>query len=140
MKIAVLGYGGSGKSYISNYISKKKNIPVLHLDEVKFDKEWKPVDDSLILSQVADFMAKDNWIIDGYYKYLLIDERLKKADKIILLLLPPNDLLYPCGEKNKIEKTGRLCKRYELVVCEVYIIGVQEQRKTAILHRNCREI
>ena len=41
MKIAVLGYAGSGKTYLSDCLSEKKNIPVLHLDDIKWDKEWK---------------------------------------------------------------------------------------------------
>ena len=82
MKIAILGYVGSGKTYISNYISDKEKIPVLHLDAVKFDKEWKPIDDSLVLPIVAEFMAKDDWIIDGYYKTLLLEERLEKTDSV----------------------------------------------------------
>lgn len=88
MKIAVLGYAGSGKTYLSDYIAEKKNIPVLHLDDIKWDKEWKPVDESVVLPIVSDFMAKEDWIIDGYYTYLMIDERLQKADKIVLLQLP----------------------------------------------------
>lgn len=88
MKIAVLGYAGSGKTYLSDYIAQKKNIPVLHLDDIKWDKEWKPIDDSVVLPKVADFMVKEDWIIDGYYTYLMIDERLQMADKIVLLQLP----------------------------------------------------
>ena len=88
MKIAFLGYVGSGKTYISNYISEKKSIPVLHLDTIKFDKEWKAIDDSLVLPTVSEFMSKDDWIIDGYYKSLLMDERLESSDMIILMLLP----------------------------------------------------
>ncbi len=88
MKIAILGYAGSGKTYLSDYLSEKKNIPVLHLDEVKWDKDWKPVDDSVVLPKVAEFMKKDNWIIDGYYTYLMIDKRLEDADLIVLLQLP----------------------------------------------------
>lgn len=88
MKIAVLGYAGSGKTYLSDYMSERKNIPVLHLDEIKWDKEWKAIDDAVVLPQVSEFMANDNWIIDGYYKYLLYDERLEQADLIVLLLLP----------------------------------------------------
>lgn len=80
MKMAILGYAGSGKTYLSEYISKKKNIPVLHLDEVKWDKEWKPIDDSVALPQVTKFMATDDWIVDGYYNYLLFDERFENAD------------------------------------------------------------
>lgn len=88
MKIAVSGYAGSGKTYLSDYISEKKNIPVLHLDSVKFDKEWKPLDDSQVLPLVSEFMENDDWIIDGYYEYLLMEERFEKADLIVLMLLP----------------------------------------------------
>lgn len=104
MKIAVLGYAGSGKTYLSNYISEKKNIPVLHLDNIKWDKEWKPVDDSLVLPKVADFMAKEDWIIDGYYTYLLIDERLKTADIIILLLLPRTTCFFRALKRTKARR------------------------------------
>lgn len=101
MRIAVLGYAGSGKTYFSDYIAEKKNIPVLHLDDVKWDKEWKPIDDSIVLPQVSEFMEKDDWIIDGYYKYLLYDERLKKADMIILLLLPRLTCFYRAVKRTK---------------------------------------
>ncbi len=101
MKTAILGYAGSGKTYLSDYISEKKKIPVLHLDDVKWDKEWKPIDDSVVLPQVAGFMAKDNWIIDGYYKYLLYDERLESADLIVLLLLPRLTCFYRAVKRTK---------------------------------------
>ena len=88
MKIAVTGFAGSGKSYLSEELSKKLNIPVLHLDHVKYTKEWKPIDDSEVLPKVEKFMENESWIIDGYYDYLLWERRFEEADKIILLLLP----------------------------------------------------
>ncbi|MBQ7962384.1 MAG: hypothetical protein IJ289_07255 [Clostridia bacterium] len=33
-------------------------------------------------------MQNENWIIDGYYTYLMIDKRLEDADLIVLLQLP----------------------------------------------------
>lgn len=101
MKIAVLGYAGSGKTYLSDYISEKKNIPVLHLDLIKWDKEWKPIDDYIVLPKVSEFMAKEDWIIDGYYTYLMIDERLQKADKIVLLLLPRLSCFFRAVKRTK---------------------------------------
>ena len=88
MKIAVLGYAGSGKTYLSDYIAEKKNIPVLHIDDIKWDKEWKPIDNALVLPIVKDFLLQECWIIDGYYMDLLMDARLASADQIILLQLP----------------------------------------------------
>ena len=104
MKIAVLGYAGSGKTFLSDRLSENKNIPVLHLDEIKWTKEWKPVDDAAVLPQVSGFMAKDGWIIDGYYKYLFYDERLEQADLIILLLLPRLTCFYRTIKRAKIRK------------------------------------
>ena len=102
MRIAVLGYAGSGKTFISNFLSQRKSIPVLHLDSIKYDKEWKPIDNELVLPQVIEFMTKENWIIDGYYRYLLMDERLDKADMIVLLLLPRVTCLFRAVKRKKI--------------------------------------
>lgn len=104
MKIAILGYAGSGKTYLSDYISEKENIPVLHLDEIKWDKEWNKIDDSVVLPQVADFMANDSWIIDGYYDYLYFNERLGNADLIILLQLPRLTCFYRALKRTKSRK------------------------------------
>ncbi len=101
MKIAVLGYAGSGKTYLSDYLSNIMNIPVLHLDSIKWNKEWKPIDDAVVLPQVSKFMENDDWIIDGYYKYLLYDERLEKADQIVLLLLPRLTCFYRTLKRTK---------------------------------------
>lgn len=101
MRIAVLGYAGSGKTYIANYISEKKSVPVLHLDSIKYDKEWKPIDNSFVLPQVLEFMSKEDWIIDGFYTYLLMEERLEKADMIILMLLPRFVCLFQTIKRKK---------------------------------------
>lgn len=88
MRIAVMGYVGSGKTYLSKSISHMRDIPAMHLDEIYFDKNWRPIDKSVVLSQVSDFMTNDCWLIDGFYSDLLMEERLEKADMIILMLLP----------------------------------------------------
>ena len=107
MRIAVLGYAGSGKTFVSDYLSQKKSIPVLHLDSVKYNKEWQPIDNELVLSQVMEFMERKDWIIDGFYKYLLMEERLEKADLIIILCLPRLlCLLRTIQRKKKREQAG----------------------------------
>ncbi|MBO5934978.1 MAG: DNA topology modulation protein FlaR [Clostridia bacterium] len=106
MKIAVLGYAGSGKTYLSDYMAQKKKIPVLHLDDIKWNKEWKPIDDSVVLPAVTDFMNNEDWIIDGYYEYLLLEERLESADKIILLQLPRMTCFCRAVKRSKTRKAA----------------------------------
>ena len=88
MKIAIMGYAGSGKTCLAKYLSEKFHIPVMHLDEVKYTREWKPIDDSRVLPKVARFLENEHWIIDGNYTYLFQKERLDAADHILLMLLP----------------------------------------------------
>ena len=61
MKIALMGYAGSGKTFLAKYLAEKLNMPVMHLDEVKYTKEWKPIPDEKVLPIVSDFLKKDDW-------------------------------------------------------------------------------
>ena len=44
MKIAIMGYVGSGKSVLARNLSKMLGIPKLELDDIAFDFNWKAVD------------------------------------------------------------------------------------------------
>lgn len=85
MKIAILGYSGSGKSTLAHSISKKINVPVLHLDTVHFVDNWEERDRSEANTIVKQFMAQKNWIIDGNYTKFFKEERIEKADSVIIL-------------------------------------------------------
>ena len=104
MKIALMGYAGSGKTFLAKYLAEKLNMPVMHLDEVKYTKEWKPIPDETVLPIVSEFLQKDDWILDGNYTYLFQKERLDAADKIILLLLPRIPCLLRCIRRRKDRK------------------------------------
>lgn len=101
MKIAIMGYAGSGKTCLAKYLSEKLHIPVMHLDEVKYTREWKPIDDSRVLPKVARFLENEHWITDGNYTYLFQKERLDAADRILLMLLPPIPCLLRCLRRTK---------------------------------------
>ena len=129
MKIAVLGYAGSGKTYLSDYIAEKKNIPVLHLDDIKWDKDWNPIDDSVVLPTVADFMAKEDWIIDGYYTYLMIDERLQKADKIVLLQLPRATCFFRAVKRTKSRRQDGYANDMNLWFVKFTLFGCRNKER-----------
>lgn len=88
MKIAIMGYVGSGKSVLARNLSNILSIPKLELDDIAFDKQWKSIDRKLILPEIQLFMEQDSWIIDGNYNDLLQKERLEMADQIIFVMLP----------------------------------------------------
>ena len=88
MKIAIMGYVGSGKSVLARNLSKKLGIPKLELDDIEFDLNWKAVDREKILPDIQKLMEQDSWIIDGNYDDLLQSQRLEMADKIIFVMLP----------------------------------------------------
>ena len=67
MKIAILGYSGSGQSTTAALLAEKYSIPVLFLDTVQFMENWqeRPLEDSKRI--VADFMeSTHSRIIHGY--------------------------------------------------------------------------
>lgn len=86
MKIAILGYSGSGKSTFGKYLSNQFHIPLLYLDTVQFEANWKERDRDEACSIVQDFMNQDQWIIEGNYLSFLQAKRLEQADYVICLL------------------------------------------------------
>lgn len=85
MKIAVLGYSGAGKSTLAAQLGKLYGIEVLHLDTVQFEAGWKERDREEAKQIALEFLQKDNWIVDGNYTQFYQEERLKQADRILLL-------------------------------------------------------
>ena len=86
MKIMVMGHSGSGKSTLTKYISDRYNIPLLYLDCVHFESDWKSRNDNEAKKIVKDFLKRNSsWVIDGNYFKFELEERIKQADTIIYL-------------------------------------------------------
>jgi len=84
VKIAVIGYSGSGKSTTARILGEKLGLPVLFLDTVQFMENWKerPMEESRAI--VAAFMADNNsWVIDGNYSAFYQQQRFEQADMIV---------------------------------------------------------
>ena len=106
MRIAIMGYVGSGKSVLARRLSQKLTIPKLELDDIAFNKNWKSVDRSRILPEIAMFMEQESWIIDGNYDDLLQEQRLEMADKIIFVMLPRLQCLIRALKRTKERKAA----------------------------------
>ena len=129
MKIAIMGYAGAGKTYLSNFLSEKYSAPVLHLDTVKYDLDWKPVDDETALKTVSEFMAQDNWIIEGNYEKMLQKERLDTADQIILVLLPRLTCFYRALKRTKTRKSEGYKNDMNLFFIRFVLFGCRTKKR-----------
>ena len=106
MKIAIMGYVGSGKSVLARNLSQKFSIPKLELDDIAFDLNWRAVDRMKILPDIQAFMEKESWIIDGNYDDLLQAQRLEAADLIIFVMLPRLQCLFRALKRTKERKAA----------------------------------
>ena len=83
-RISIVGGSGSGKSTLCNILSKKFDLPAVHLDAINYAPNWVEIDkserDKIILAKSAE----DKWIIDGNYGRT-ITERFVRSDLIIWL-------------------------------------------------------
>ena len=88
MKIAIIGYSGSGKSTLAKKLSEIYNCPLLYLDTIQFEANWKirDIDEGRLI--VGEFLKNDSWIIDGNYREFLQEKRLQDVDKIIFMNFP----------------------------------------------------
>lgn len=86
MKISIIGHSGTGKSTLAKAISLAYDLPLLYMDCVHFLPGWNKREVSEEIKAVGKFLKdNDDWVIDGSYFKVLLEERLEKADKIILL-------------------------------------------------------
>ena len=84
MKIAIVGFSGSGKSVLADILGDFYNTQVLHLDQVNFLPNWATRPDQEQVKIVRAFLdSHDSWIIDGNYPNLEYWRRMEDADIII---------------------------------------------------------
>lgn len=85
MKISIIGFSGSGKSTLAKVLSKHYNIPIMHMDSIRFLENWKERDDEEFRMIVKEFInSNESWIIDGNYRRI-VPERHEQADLVIFL-------------------------------------------------------
>ncbi|MEG1441808.1 MAG: DNA topology modulation protein [Oscillospiraceae bacterium] len=101
MKIAIIGYSGSGKSTMAKTLSEYYSCPLLYLDTIQFKENWKERDKDEAKAMVRDFMKNDSWVIDGNYTDFYQKERLLEANQIIFLNFPTILCLYQALKRYK---------------------------------------
>ena len=101
MKILIVGYSASGKSTFAKKLASHYHIPVLHLDTIYFKANMEIEDKSLTESTIRTFMKQPHWIIDGTYRYLVL-ERFEACDHLFIF------------DMNRFSSFFGLLKRYQM--------------------------
>jgi hypothetical protein len=83
-RVAVVGCGGSGKSYLARELGQILQAPVTHLDAVFYDDEWNELPMEKFAAAQRDLVAQPRWVIDGNYNSTL-QIRLQACDTVILM-------------------------------------------------------
>lgn len=86
-RIAVIGCGGSGKTYVARRLAEHLNLPLTHLDGVYYDADWNPLPQDDFADRQRELVARPRWLIEGNYASTL-PIRLASADTVIFLDLP----------------------------------------------------
>ena len=82
-RIVILGSAGTGKSTLARRLGERLNLPVIHLDALNWQPDWKALPPDVFRARLAEAIAGDAWITDGNYALLTFDLRLPRADLII---------------------------------------------------------
>lgn len=84
-KIFIIGNIASGKTKLARQLSKKLEIPILHVDAIQFDSELNVRPRQQTVSRIQEFKLQDKWIVDGFGPFELIPANLKDCDLVIFL-------------------------------------------------------
>jgi adenylate kinase family enzyme len=84
-RVVVLGMSGAGKSTVATAVGRGLDLPVYHLDAIQWKPGWVARDPEELVTAVRALAAGDRWVIDGNYSSAAFDERLERADAVVVL-------------------------------------------------------
>ena len=67
-RILVIGCPGAGKTYFSKRLSQILSLPLIHMDNLYWNKDKTSVTTEELEKRLLPYLEKDEWIIDGNYQ------------------------------------------------------------------------
>jgi adenylate kinase family enzyme len=106
MKIHIIGGSGTGKSYISEKLSCKFNIPHFDLDNIFWDNTAETYGTKMPVGErtemLNDILKNNHWIIEGVSLVWTNDYQSNKIPKIVAFLEPYKDKIIFVDKTKKI--------------------------------------
>jgi adenylate kinase family enzyme len=105
-RIAVIGCGGSGKTYLANRLAALLDLTVTHLDVLYYGEDWAPLPAAEFAELQHKLVAEPRWLIEGNYASTL-PIRLQAADTVIFLDLPAWACLWGIAQRRRRYRGGQ---------------------------------
>lgn len=105
-RIAVIGCGGSGKTYLANRLAAHLDLPLTHLDAVFYDADWEPRPTDEFATLQENLVARPRWLVEGNYAGTM-PIRLSRADTVIFLDLSPLTCLAGIAQRRWRYRSGQ---------------------------------
>lgn len=83
-KVAIVGCGGSGKSYVARELGRILDASVTHLDAAFYDDEWNELPMEKFAALQRELVGRPTWVIDGNYNSTL-QIRLEACNTVVLM-------------------------------------------------------
>lgn len=94
MRIWITGCSGSGKSTLTRKLGAMLDLPMIHLDQLYFEPDWRDPPDGQFEARAQQAVSGANWIIDGGFTSRLGNLVPSHATHIIYFDIPRLHCMY----------------------------------------------
>ncbi|MFF5085491.1 topology modulation protein [Actinoplanes sp. NPDC000266] len=83
-RVVIVGAGGAGKTVLARQLGAILDLPVTHLDALRYDRAWRTVAEETYRAAQRNLVSADRWLIEGN-SLASLPIRAARADTIIVL-------------------------------------------------------